>query len=330
VRVFVTRDLPGPALGWLRREHDVTVWPGRLPPTRQELASNAESADGLLTLLTDRIDADFLRACPRLVAVSNLAVGYENIDVAAATSRGVPVGHTPGVLTEATAQFTLALILALIRRLPEASAAAREGDWLTWDPAGFLGADLAGTTLGLVGYGRIGQEVGRLASTLGIRVLHTSPRSASLTLEELLPASDVVSLHPPLTAETRGLIGPLALSLMKEGALLVNVARGPMVDTQALVQSLHAGHLAGAALDVTDPEPLPADHELHTFPNVIITPHIASGTVRARTLMAEIAVTNLLHALRGERMPYCANPEVYHAAAWRQRSRSAHPGETHP
>jgi glyoxylate reductase len=322
MRVFVTRELPGPALDLLRREHDVTVWPGRLPPTRQDLASNAESADGLLTLLTDQVDAGFLEKCPRLMAISNLAVGYENIDVAAATARGLPVGHTPGVLTDATAQFTLVLILALLRRLPEATAAARNGEWITWEPAGFLGTDLAATTLGLVGYGRIGREVGRLAGALGMRVLFTSPSSASLTLEELLPQSDVVSLHAPLTAETRGLISPRTLSLMKEGALLVNVARGPIVDTQALVQSLRAGHLGGAALDVTDPEPLPSDHELYAFPNVIITPHIASATVRARTSMAEIAVTNLLHALRGEKMPHCANPEVYHSTTRRAPDRS--------
>src|SRR5260370_5944949 len=234
MRAFVTRELPGLALDRLRGEHDVTVWPGRLPPTRQDLASNAESADGLLTLLTEQVDADFLAACPRLKAISNLAVGYENIDVAAATARGLPVGHTPGVLTEATAQFTLVLILALLRRLPEASAATRGGDWITWEPAGVLGADLAPTTLGLVGYGRIGREVGRIAGALGMRVLFTSPSSPSLTLEELLSESDVVSLHAPVTAETRGLIGPRTLSLMKESALLVNVARGPTLATQAL------------------------------------------------------------------------------------------------
>lgn len=327
MRIFVTRRLPEPALRLLRLDHDVTVWPGRLPPAPQELASHAAASDGLLTLLTDQIDETLLSACPHLIAVSNLAVGYENIDVAAATTRGLPVGHTPGVLTDATAEFTMTLILTVLRRLPEASAAVRGGDWLTWEPTGFLGASLPETTVGLVGYGRIGQKVGELARALGMRVLFTSPRSAGTTLDELLSSSDVVSVHAPLTPQTRGLIDSRAFSLMRPGAFLVNVARGPIVDTPSLLQALRAGHLGGAALDVTDPEPLPPGHELHTFPNVIITPHIASATVQARTTMADIAVTNLLHALRHQRMPHCANPEVYQGATWQETDQGLHPDE---
>lgn len=328
MRVFVTRELPQGAVDRLRAEHEVTVWPDRLPPRRQDLARHAAQADGLLTLLTDQVDENLLQSCPDLIAVSNLAVGYENIDLAAATARGVPVGHTPGVLTDATAEFTVTLILALLRRLPEASAAVRHGDWVTWEPTRFRGAALHETTLGLVGYGRIGQKVGHLARALGMRVLATSPRSTGPTLQELLSNSDVVSLHTPLTTETCGMIGSEALSRMRKGALLVNVARGPVVDTEALLQALRAGHLGGAALDVTDPEPLPPSHELHTFPNVIITPHIASATVPARARMADTAVTNLLLGLRGEQMPHCANPEVYLRSGRHEPDPGAHPDET--
>jgi glyoxylate reductase len=326
MHIFVTRRLPEPALSRLRRDHHVTVWPGRLPPSPEELASAAAASDGLLTLLTDRIDTTLLNACPHLIAVSNLAVGYENIDIAAATARGLPVGHTPGVLTDATAEFTMSLILAALRRLPEASAAVRGGDWLTWEPTGFLGASLPQTTVGLVGYGRIGQKVGDLARALGMHVLHTSTRSA-ITLDELLSGSDVVSVHAPLTPQTQGLIGSRAFSLMKPGALLVNVARGPIVDTPSLLHTLRTGQLGGAALDVTDPEPLPPGHELHTFPNVIITPHIASATVQARTTMADLAVTNLLHALRRQPMPHCANPEVYLGDYLRETRHGLRPDE---
>jgi glyoxylate reductase len=311
MRVFVTRQLPGNALDRLAARHTVAMWPGALPPSPAELATGAADADALLTLLTDRVDADLLDACPRVRAVSNYAVGFENVDLATATARGIPVGHTPGVLTEATAQLAITLMLDLLRRVTESDRYVRHGRWRTWEPAGHLGATLEETTIGLVGYGRIGQEVGRLARALGMRVIHTDPIGGGDTLETVLADSDVVSLHAVLTPQTRGLIDAPALASMRAGAILINVSRGPMVDSAALVDALRSGRLAGAGLDVTDPEPLPVDHELLTMDNVIVTPHIASATVTARTAMAQLAVDNLLAALDRHPMPHCANPEVY-------------------
>jgi glyoxylate reductase len=311
VHVFVTRQLPGTALDRLRARHSVTVWPQQLPPSPGDLRRHGERADGLLTLLTDQVDPGLLDACPGVRAISNYAVGFENVDIPAATARGIPVGHTPGVLTEATAQLAITLTLDLLRRVSEADKDVRAGRWKTWEPAGHLGASLDQTTLGLIGYGRIGQAVGRMARALGMRVIYTDPVAGGRSLGEVLAESDVVSLHALLTPETRALINARTLALMRRGALLVNVARGAMVDTAALTDALRSGHLAGAGLDVTDPEPLPADHELLAFSNVIVTPHIASATVRARSAMADLAVDNLLAGLEGRRMPHCANPGVY-------------------
>ena len=311
MHVFVTRQLPGTALDRLRACHSVTVWPERLPPSPADLRRHAERADGLLTLLTDQVDAGLLDACPRVRAISNYAVGFENVDIAAATARGIPVGHTPGVLTGATAQLAITLTLDLLRRVSEADKAVHQGRWHTWEPAGFLGAALSEITLGLVGYGRIGQAVGDMARGLGMRVIYTDPDKDGHSLDEVLAQSHVVSLHALLTPETRALINAGTLAVMRPGALLVNVARGAMVDTASLTDALRRGHLSGAGLDVTDPEPLPADHELLTFPNVIVTPHIASATVSARSAMAGLAVGNLLAGLDGRNMPHCANPAVY-------------------
>lgn len=311
MHVFVTRQLPGAALDQLRARHSVSVWPGLLPPSPVELRRYAQRSDGLLTLLTDRVDAGLLDACPSVRVVSNYAVGFENIDIPAATARGIPVGHTPGVLTGATAQLAITLILDLLRRVSEADKAVRQGRWQTWEPAAYLGTSLSEVTLGLVGHGRIGRAVAALARSLGMRVIYTTPGNGGHSLAEVLAQSDVVSLHAPLTPQTRGMINARVLAAMRPGALLVNVARGAMVDTAALTDALRAGHLAGAGLDVTDPEPLPVGHELLTFPNVIVTPHIASATVAARTAMADLAVGNLLAGLDGQVMPHCANPAVY-------------------
>lgn len=311
-RCFVTRPLPGSALERLAAEHEVEVWRGEEPPSRAELVERARDAEGLLSQLTERVDAELLERCPRLLAVSNYAVGFDNVDLAAATARGIPVGHTPGVLTEATADLTWALLLAGARRLREADAAVRAGDW-SWDPGFLIGHDVHGSTLGIVGLGRIGAAVARRAEGFGVTVVHSS-RDRGIPLHELLERSDFVSLHAPLTAETRGLIGEAALRRMRTTGILVNTARGPLVDTDALVRALHEGWIGGAALDVTDPEPLPPEHPLLRCPNLTIAPHIGSATRRTRAAMADIAVDNLLAALRGERMPHCANPEVYRRA----------------
>ena len=298
--VFVTRHLPGNALDRLRAKHDVEVWPERLPPPRAELLARAPELEGLLSLLTDPVDAELIEAAPRLRAISNYAVGVDNVDVEAATARGIPVGNTPDVLTESTADLALALLLAIARRLAEGEAFVRAGEWRTWEPGLMLGRDLHGATVGIVGYGRIGQAVGRRLEGFGCELL-TADRSSGL--DDLLDRSDFVTIHCPLTPATRGLIDDAALRRMKPTAYLVNTARGPIVDTDALARALHAGELAGAALDVTDPEPLPAGHPLLDAPNLLVVPHVGSATVATRERMADMAVDNLLAGLAGEPMP---------------------------
>jgi glyoxylate reductase len=300
-RVFVTRRLPGPALGRLEAAHETTVWEGRLPPPRDELLRQAGGADALLTLLTDRVDAELLAHATKLRAISNYAVGFDNIDVAAARARGIAVGHTPDVLTEATADLAFALLMAAARQLPDAAASARAGDWVTWEPARHLGLDVFGATLGVIGLGRIGRAVARRAEGFGMEVLAAGRHD---DLGEVLERADFVSLHVPLTPATRHLIGATALARMKPTAVLVNTARGPIVDQAALARALRQGQIAGAALDVTDPEPLPSDDPLWHAPNLLVVPHIGSATRTARERMTEIAVENLLAALDGRPMPH--------------------------
>jgi glyoxylate reductase len=313
-RVFVTRQLPGGALDRLSAEHDVEVWPGRLPPPRAELFARAPELDGLLSLLTDPVDAKLIEAAPGLRAISNYAVGVDNVDVEAATARGIPVGNTPDVLTESTADLAVALMLGIARRLAEGEAFVRAGEWATWEPGLMLGRDLHGATVGIVGYGRIGQAVGRRVEGFGCELL-TASRRDGVPLEELLERSDFVTLHCPLTPQTRGLLGAEALARMKPTAYLVNTARGPVVDTDALGSALRTGEIAGAALDVTDPEPLPGDHPLLGAPNLLVVPHIASATHATRGKMADMAVDNLLAGLAGEPMPHSVNREELAARA---------------
>jgi len=307
--VFVTRPLPGGALERLQAEHEVEVWPGRLPPPREELMARAPSLEGLLSLLTDRVDAELIEAAPRLRAISNYAVGVDNVDVDAAVARGIPVGNTPDVLTESTADLALALMLGIARRLAEGEAFVRAGEWRTWEPGLMLGHDLHGATVGIVGFGRIGQAVGRRLEGFGCELVTTS-RSGGVPLEELLERSDFVTVHCPLTPDTRGLIGAEALRRMKPTAYLVNTARGPIVDTDALTRALHRAEIAGAALDVTDPEPLPGDHPLLQAPNLLVLPHVGSATHDTRGRMADIAVDNLLAGLAGEPMPHQVTPRA--------------------
>jgi glyoxylate reductase len=302
-RVFVTRALPFPALDRLREAHEVDEWPGALPPAPEELRARTGEAEGLLTLITDRVDTALLDAAPRLRAVANMGVGTDNIDVEACSARGIPVGNTPDVLTDATADLAFALLLALARRIVPGAEKVRSGAWRTWEPAADLGAELAGSVLGIVGWGRIGRAVARRAEGFGMEVIHSS-RSSGVPLEELLERADVVSLHTPLTPDTRHLIDAEALARMKRTALLVNTARGGVIDQDALREALHAGQIGGAALDVTDPEPLPADHPLLDAPNLLVVPHVGSATVRTRAKMAAMAVDNLLAALDGRPMPH--------------------------
>jgi len=260
------------------------------------------NADGLLALLTDRIDAELIERSPRLRAIANYAVGVDNIDLDAARRRGIPVGNTPDVLTEATADLAFALLLAAARRLPEAIADVEAGEWRTWEPGRWLGAEVHGAAIGIIGYGRIGRAVAERARGFAMRVLHTGPDG--VPLERLLAEADFVTLHCPLTPETRHLINASALSLMKRSAILINTARGPIVDQRALVEALREGRIAGAALDVTDPEPPAPGDPLLDAPNLLVTPHIGSATRAARERMAQLAVENLLAALDGQPMPH--------------------------
>jgi glyoxylate reductase len=300
--VFVTRALPGGALERLREKHAVTVWDGALPPAPAVLREALADADGLLCLLTDRVDAALLDAAPKLRAIANYAVGTDNIDLALTAARGIPVGVTPDVLTEATADLAFALLLAAARRLPEAAAAAREGLWRTWEPAAWLGADVDGATIGIVGFGRIGRAVARRAEGFRMTVRST----ADAPLQELLEGSDFISLHCPLTPRTHHLIDAAALARMRPNAILVNTARGGVVDQHALIEALGRGAIAGAAIDVTDPEPPPPGDPIFTTPNLIVVPHIGSATHSARARMTELAVENLLAGLDGRPMPHPA------------------------
>ena len=319
-RVFVTRRLQQEALDRLADAFRVDLWDSDMPPDYDSLRERAALADGLLCLLTDRIDAALLQAAPGLRVVSNMAVGTDNIDLAAATARGIPVGNTPGVLTETTADFAFALLTSAARRIVEADAYVRAGEWQTWGPTVLLGRDLYGATLGIVGFGAIGQAVARRAQGFSMRLLYTrrsnalAPRdilAERASLDQLLRESDFVSLHVPLTADTRHIIGERELAMMKETAILVNTARGGVVDQDALVAALRRGRPAMAALDVTAVEPIDARDELLSLPNAIVTPHIASASVATRLRMANMAVDNLTAGLEGSRLPNCANPAVY-------------------
>ena len=319
--VYVTRRLPRPALHALQEVCQVEIWDREVPPPYEVISEKIADKEGLLCLLTDRIDAGLMEAAPGLKVISQCAVGYDNVDVDAATARGIPVGNTPGVLTDATADFAFTLMMAAARRLGEAIDYVRDGRWQTWGLTLLLGQSVYGATLGIVGLGRIGQALARRARGFDMTVLYhdvaRNPGAESelgveyRPLDDLLRESDFISLHVSLTEETEGLIDGDKLALMKPNAVLVNTSRGPVVDAGALYQALEEGQIAGAALDVTDPEPLPADHKLLALPNLIVAPHIASATVKSRNLMAERAVRNLVAGLRGERLPYCVNPEVY-------------------
>ena len=290
----MTRELPGTALDRLRAAHEVEVWPGELPPSREELLEHAREAEGLLSLLTDVIDGDVIAACARLRVISNYAVGSDNIDSDAAAARGIEVCVTPDVLTETTADLAFALLLAAARRLPEGERAVHAGDWRTWEPAGWLGQDVHGATLCVVGMGRIGSATARRAKAFGMRVIEVGRADP---LHDALAQADFVSIHCPLTDETRGLFGDAEFAAMKPTAVLVNTARGPIVDTEALRRALADGAIGAAALDVTDPEPLPAGHLLLAAPNLLVVPHIGSATHRTRERMADMAVDNLLEGL---------------------------------
>jgi glyoxylate reductase len=320
-KVFVTRRIPAAGLDPILAQCDGEVWPGDLPPPYDTVKEKAAACDGLVSLLTDRIDPALLDAAPRLKVVSNYAVGFNNIDVPAATARGVCVGNTPGVLTDATADMAFCLLIAAARRLIDGHDYGRAGKWKTWEPLGHLGQDLAGRTVGIVGMGRIGFALARrcrLGWDMHVLYHDVQPNAAAekdlgarrVDLDTLLAQSDFVSIHTDLNAQTRGLFNRDTFRKMKPTAVLVNTARGPVVVEADLVEALKAGTIFAAGLDVTDPEPPVQGSPLFGVHNLIVAPHIASATVGTRNAMADICARNLLAGLRGEALPAWVNPEV--------------------
>lgn len=320
-KVFVTRVIPDKGLNLVKDFCDVDLWTNELPPSREELLRRVQGVDGLLSLLTDQIDGELMDAAGmQLKVVSNMAVGYDNVDISAATARKIRVGNTPGVLTDATADLAFTLILSAGRRVLESDRYIRAGKWQTWNPMALLGADLKDATLGLIGFGRIGQAVARRAQGFGMRVLYYTPNTAKadtginaerVELDTLLNESDFISLHMPLTPATRNLINAEAFNKMKRNAILINTARGGVVDSEALYNALKNKRIFAAGLDVTEPEPLPETHPLLTLDNITILPHLGSASAATRDKMALMAAENLIAGLKGDRLPNCVNPQVY-------------------
>lgn len=320
--VFITRQLLPEALELINAAAEMEVWPDEQPPTPEELAQKAASVNGVLTNIMDRADAAFFDAAPRLQVISQLAVGLDNVDLAEATRRGVLVGYTPGVLASSTADLTFALLMAAARRVSESDRWVRAGNWkLAHHPLHWLGMDVHGATLGILGLGQIGLEVAKRARGFDMKLIYHS-RSRKPDLEDsygleyaelpaLLNRADFVTLHVPLTPETRHFIGAAELRMMKPTAVLINASRGPVVDPRALYTALKEGWIYAAGLDVSDPEPIPADDPLLTLDNLVITPHIGSAAVGTRRATMMLAARNLLAGLKGERLEACANPEVY-------------------
>ncbi len=320
-KIFVTRRIPDSGLSLIESRCDTRVFPGDLPPTREELIDLVPGIDGLLCLLTDPIDQKVIEAAgDNLKVISSYAAGFDNIAVDIATARGIPVGNTPGVLTETTADLAFSLLASAARRIVEGERFAREGKWKTWGPTLLMGRDIHGATLGIMGMGSIGRAMARRGVGFGMRVIYcdrspgeieTQKFARPVSFDQLLSESDFLSLHVPLTGDTRHIIDEKALAKMKVTAVLVNTARGGVVDHDALFNALKNGIIGYAALDVTEPEPLPPDHKLYTLSNCLIVPHLGSASVATRDTMAVMAAKNLLAGLSGERLPNCANPQVY-------------------
>jgi glyoxylate reductase len=320
-KVFVTRILPDAGLSRIKEACDAEIWTDPLPPPAEVLRRKIAACDGLVSLLTDRIDAALMDLAPKLKVVSNFAVGFNNIDIPAATARGIAVGNTPGVLTDATADMAFCLLIGAARRLVEGHQYAVSGQWKTWEPLGHLGQDLAGRTIGIVGMGRIGYALAkRCRGGWDMKVLyHDVYQSAKaeselgarrVDFDTLLAEADFVSLHTDLNDQTRGMMGTAQFKKMKKTAILINTARGPLVNQKALAEALQSGTIFAAGLDVTDPEPPSKDEQLLKQPNCIIAPHIASATVQTRNAMAEICANNLIAGVTGQHLPAWVNPEV--------------------
>jgi glyoxylate reductase len=321
-RVFISRIIAKESLDKIAAATEMEVWQDELPPPYEVLLEKARDAEGLVTLLTDRIDAAAIERMPRLRVISNMAVGYDNIDIAAATARNIVVGYTPGVLTETTADLAFTLMVAAARRIVEADNYTRQGKWKTWGPMVLQGQDIYKATLGIVGLGRIGAAVARRARGFDMKILYFSRHRRSPEEEQelgveyvpevsdLLSRSDFISINVPLTAETKYMIGDKAFDMMKSNAVFVNTSRGTVVDQKALYHALKNGKIFAAGIDVTETEPISPDDPLLTLSNIIIPPHIGSSSFATRTKMAMMVAENLLAGLSGEIPPDCVNPEA--------------------
>lgn len=321
-RVYITRELPGRSLEILKKYFDAEVWSEYGPPPKQHIIEKAKDADGLATLLTDKIDSEVFDAAPKLKIVAQMAVGFDNIDVKEATKRGIYVTNTPGVLTETTADFAWALLMAAARRIVEADKYVRTGQWrVSWHPSMLLGRDVYGATLGIIGAGRIGVAVARRAKCFNMKILYYDVVPMPPEIEKELGAkrvdlttifkeSDFVSIHVPLTKETYHMVDEEKLKLMKKTAFIVNNARGPVIDEKALYKALKRGWIAGAALDVFEKEPTPVDNPLLKLENVVVAPHISSASHETRSKMAEMVAENLVAFFQGKTPPNLVNPEV--------------------
>ncbi|MHA1577838.1 MAG: 2-hydroxyacid dehydrogenase [Candidatus Thorarchaeota archaeon] len=323
-RIFVTRNIPGKGLKLLSEKFEVDVWEKQTPPTREQIVDRAQDAIGVVTLLSDVIDKKMIQSLPKLKVISQYAVGYDNIDISSSTERGIIVTNTPGILTETTADLTWALIMATSRRIVEADNYVRKGNWkVAWGPEMLVGTDVFGATLGIIGLGRIGSAVARRAKGFRMKVIYTSRTESNETkeieqyvgarrveLETLLSKADIVTIHLPLTDVTRNLIGEKMLKIMKEGSILINTARGPIVNETALAGALVSGHLRAAGLDVFHNEPTPSNNPLLDLQNVVVLPHIGSASISTREQMGEMCAENLIKALEGRMPPNIVNPEV--------------------
>lgn len=321
-KIFITRNIGNEALDILNPEYDLDIWEKDTPPPYEILMQKAGNIDGIITMLTDPIDRNFiLKSVPKLKVISQMAVGFDNIDIKTATENKIPVGNTPGVLTETTADFTWALLLSIARRVTEANAEVHHGIWKPWGPFVFTGKEIYGSTLGIIGFGRIGRAVAKRATGFNMKIYYSGPRrneaaekmtgAEYLPLDDLLAASDFITLHTYLSPSTYHLINANTLEKVKTGAVIINTARGGNIDHDALLSALESGKIAAASLDVTEPEPIPVDHRLLSMPNVIITPHIASSSQETRKKMATMVAENVIAALKSEPLPYCVNPEIY-------------------
>ncbi|GAB4117069.1 MAG: D-glycerate dehydrogenase [Thermoflexibacter sp.] len=322
-KVFISRRIPNKGIETLKNAGlEVKVWGSAIPPTYEELLDKTAQADALICMLSDKIDSHFLKKNTHLKVISNYAVGFNNIDIQIATDLGIPVGNTPDVLTEATADHAFTLMLAVARKILDSNKSILEGKWKNWEPMGFLGQDLRERTLGIVGMGRIGQEMARLCqNAFDMKILYFSNtakpetekklHAKKVSFDELLEQSDVISVHTNLNESSRGIFNKEAFQKMKKNAIFINTARGEIHDEIALTEALSNGLIWGAGLDVTNPEPMSIDNPLLSLPNVVITPHIASATIDTRANMSFIAAQNIIKGLKKEKLVGFVNPQVY-------------------